>query len=662
MDIKMKFSSVSIEMDWRTLSLLACFVAGCFGFKMPALNDDSMFLEEFSSYMNQNIDKSIDPCRDFHGFACGNFKDNSHLGDVVRTTSVYKQLQNNTYEYIRKVLEESQDEILKVPKHYFQECLVYTKEQRLLDMDEILQSSEKYVEDWRTLTFDGIEELLYINTHHPESRQHIRLSGPTLRSTYEPNGYSALKENFGMSKYFDYSEDDYKKVQEFTKAYITLLENGQKAMAKASLNAFINHYSAANINWNEFFKTVSYGMITNSTQIYSAMHDFGPVLKFIRNTSPRVVFNYIKWTKVKKDYGYLLKNFTDKNAWKSFCTEEVMSKFRVALSSVVLKELVNSDRRSDLLKIAKSIRDRLYHNFDEYDWLDDSTKAFMKTNLKALEIFVGYTDDLIDANMSQKHYNGLGITEEDNFLTMNKKYVNFTKRNKFLKIGYPLEITTFISNLDPNAYAIRNIHSVVILATYMQLPMYHNLMPLSMKYSGIGAIIGHEITHVYDGKYWIYDYNYKNRSDLISNFAKVNYNERKACFESQYNKYSIEDYVNNGLQTLNENMSDNGGIKISYEAYVQAVGNETLNSYNDQRVLMNLDTKFTNRQIFFLQSAQIRCNSLTLDQIKEYYSSNLHSYDKFRINGMLSNMKEFSDAFKCPLGSNMNPLKKCELW
>lgn len=650
-------------MFWRLLVFLVCYAIGIHSFKLPAKDDDRGFLEEFSSYMNENIDKSIDPCRDFHRFACGNFQNNKHLGDAERTTSVYKQLQNSTTKYIQKVILESNEEVLKIPKIYLQNCLAYSNEQKLIDIDKILELCEKYVPDWRSLTFDGIEELLHVSHFHHEHKANILLSGAkSLRSKPDPNGFKSLQKAFGESIYFNYSEEDFDDVQEFIEAYKTLLENSQETLEKQSLKSFIDDYSSNKINWTEFFNTTSYGILKNSTEIFTAIEDFDPLIRFLRLSNPKVIFNYIKWTKVLQDYGYLKRNVSNRNTWARFCIEDTMSTFKVAISSVVLKKLVSPERRSDILEIAGSISDQLYNRIDNIDWLDESTKAFLKTNLNTLDIFAGYTDDSIDVNISQKYYEDLGVSEGDDYLEMNIKYIDFIKRKKFSTIGHSIEVAKQITRLLPNAYAVKKINNIFILATYMQVPMYHKAMPLSLKYSGIGADIGHEITHSFDGKNFVFDYNYKDKSDEISDFSKFRFNERKACFESQYDKFSMDDFVNNGLQTLNENMADNGGIRISYDAYVDSVGNETLDSYEDQKLLSNLDTHYTNKQIFFLHAAQMRCNSFTPAQVKEYYKSDVHSYDKFRVNGMLSNMEEFSEAFECPLGSNMNPFKKCYLW
>ena len=70
----------------------------------------------------------------------------------------------------------------------------------------------------------------------------------------------------------------------------------------------------------------------------------------------------------------------------------------------------------------------------------------------------------------------------------------------------------------------------------------------------------------------------------------------------------------------------------------------------------------TSEQLFFLNFAQLWCSSLRPEAIRNRLKSALHSPGKYRVIGTLSNFKEFAHVFKCPLGSPMNPLKKCSVW
>jgi len=110
-----------------------------------------------------------------------------------------------------------------------------------------------------------------------------------------------------------------------------------------------------------------------------------------------------------------------------------------------------------------------------------------------------------------------------------------------------------------------------------------------------------------------------------------------------------------GNITLGDNMSDNGGLKLAYDAYrVWAKG------HGVEPRLPGLQ-EYTPQQMFWLSYANVWCSKDTLKSLK-YRMTDVHSLNRFRIIGSFSNKKFFSDDFRCPLGSNMNPVKKCHVW
>lgn len=112
----------------------------------------------------------------------------------------------------------------------------------------------------------------------------------------------------------------------------------------------------------------------------------------------------------------------------------------------------------------------------------------------------------------------------------------------------------------------------------------------------------------------------------------------------------------NGTQMLGENMADNGGLQIAYHAYI-----EWVKRHGVEPRLPGLQ-QYTPRQMFWLSYANVWCEKSTMKFDEYMFKYSIHSPNNFRIVGPLSNIKDFSDDFGCPLGSNMNPAKKCKLW
>lgn len=112
----------------------------------------------------------------------------------------------------------------------------------------------------------------------------------------------------------------------------------------------------------------------------------------------------------------------------------------------------------------------------------------------------------------------------------------------------------------------------------------------------------------------------------------------------------------NGKNTLGENISDNAGTKEAYYAY---------NSWEERNGIeprLPGLSNYTSQQMFWIQFANIQCTKFYPDFLKTVVLTNPHSPSEFRVNGVLSNMLEFSNDFKCPPNSRMNPSKKCVVW
>lgn len=112
----------------------------------------------------------------------------------------------------------------------------------------------------------------------------------------------------------------------------------------------------------------------------------------------------------------------------------------------------------------------------------------------------------------------------------------------------------------------------------------------------------------------------------------------------------------NGTLTLGDNMADNGGLYITYNAYGRWV-----KEHGVEPRLPGLQD-YTPQQIFWLSAANTWCTKTTKNFDNYTIFNDEHSPAPFRVIGPLSNMKDFSEDFQCPLGSNMNPAKKCHLW
>jgi len=182
----------------------------------------------------------------------------------------------------------------------------------------------------------------------------------------------------------------------------------------------------------------------------------------------------------------------------------------------------------------------------------------------------------------------------------------------------------------------------------------------AVNYGAIGMILGHELSHGFDANGRVFNKDGELIDNLWTNYTTQGFEKRAQCMEEQYSKYSVDggelgQIEIDGKLTLSENIADNGGIRIAYWGYKDWV------KKNGKEMLLPGLNK-TNEQLFFLSFAQMWCSSYTPAAAYMLAKTDSHTLAKYRVIGTLSNIKEFSEAFKCKVGSRMNPEKKCHVW
>lgn len=111
----------------------------------------------------------------------------------------------------------------------------------------------------------------------------------------------------------------------------------------------------------------------------------------------------------------------------------------------------------------------------------------------------------------------------------------------------------------------------------------------------------------------------------------------------------------NGINTQGENIADNGGLKEAYAAYKKWVWR-----HETEPKLPGL--KYTPEQMFWISAANTWCSKYRPESLKLRILTGYHSPGQFRVWGPMSNSEDFSKDFACPIGSRMNPEKKCKVW
>jgi putative endopeptidase len=277
-------------------------------------------------------------------------------------------------------------------------------------------------------------------------------------------------------------------------------------------------------------------------------------------------------------------------------------------------------------------------------WLAPTTRTQAIGKLRRIARKIGYPDVWRD-------YSRLAIVRGDALGNLERSHA-FELAHQLAKIGRPFdrgEWDTTPATVNASYDPLRN--DVTFPAALLQPPSFDLGRNDAYNFAAVGFAIGHELTHSLDdeGRRFDGDGNLKDwwTPDDVREFER-----RSACFVDQYSGYTAVDDIHlDGRLTLGENVADNGGTRIALLAL-------EARHQGEERPVDGL----TLEQRFFVGRAQVSCDVRTPQFQRQVARNDPHSPNRYRINGVLSNMPEFQRAFHCPAGAPMVRKDPCRLW
>ncbi|GKT82149.1 peptidase family M13 [Colletotrichum tofieldiae] len=293
------------------------------------------------------------------------------------------------------------------------------------------------------------------------------------------------------------------------------------------------------------------------------------------------------------------------------------------------------------------------------DWLSAEVKKVAEDKVRSITEKIGYPDTspkTIDPQDMAKFY--YDLTVGDSYFNNTIKAASWYTTKLWSWLGKPTDKGIWLfSPSTVNAFYFPTFNDIFIQAGIEQQPLYDVAYPSYINYGGMGAVLGHELTHGFDDV----GHNYAPNGSLIKWFdesSEKSFTERAKCFSQQYSKFSVASpngtlvYVK-GNATLGENIADAGGLVTSFAAWKRQKAAGKTNNYD----LPGL-SKFTHDQLFFIQYAQSWCDVSGAPGYDVWLIKNdPHSPGYARINGTLDNSESFKEAFNCPVKE-----AKCKLW
>jgi putative endopeptidase len=330
--------------------------------------------------------------------------------------------------------------------------------------------------------------------------------------------------------------------------------------------------------------------------------------------------------------------------WKR-CTAAVDSDMGEALGKAFVDKTFPPEAKERTLAMVKQLEDALKTNIQGLDWMTDATKKQALIKLAAIDNKIGYPSKWRD-------YSSLKIVRGDN-LGNSLRSNAFEVHRQLQKIGKPLDKQEWqMTPPTVNAYYDPSENDINFPAGILQPPFYEFKADNAANYGGIGAVIGHELTHGFDDQGRQFDAEGNLKDWWTPEDAKA-FEQRAQCIVEQYDNFvAVDDVHVRGKLTLGENTADNGGLRIAHMALESSLGGkpgEKLAGY-------------TPEQRLFLGWGQIWCQNMSEPFARLMAQVNEHAPGRYRVIGVVQNMPEFAKAWGCKAGQQMVRQNACRVW
>jgi predicted metalloendopeptidase len=379
-------------------------------------------------------------------------------------------------------------------------------------------------------------------------------------------------------------------------------------------------------------------------------------------TSLEDLKNYLSWHYISTYAPELSQPFVDENfdfygrfltgakelqpRWKR-CVQLTDSNLGDALGQKYVAKAFAGQSKEKTQQLVALIERQMASDIDSLTWMSAATKQQALEKLKGVTNKIGYPE-------KWKSYEGVTVT--DNSLIADLRNTReYDLQRDLAKIGHPVDRAEFgMTPPTVNAYYSPLQNNINFPAGILQPPFYQNSADLAVNLGGIGAVIGHELTHGFDDQGRQFDAD-GNLRDWWTKQDDEEFKKRVDCIVNEYSHFSpVEGVTLNGRLTLGENGADNAGVRLAFMALTSGLEDGSVDK-------QKLDG-FTPQQRFFLGYAQIWCSNERPEALKNNARVDPHSPGEFRVDGVVQNMSQFASAFGCSAGQPMVSADACRVW
>ena len=320
-----------------------------------------------------------------------------------------------------------------------------------------------------------------------------------------------------------------------------------------------------------------------------------------------------------------------------------------ALGEVYVKKAFPPEAKARMKGLVNNLTAALRDDINTLEWMSEPTRKQAIAKLESFAVKIGYPDKWRD-------YSTLKVNR-DSFADNMLRAGQFEIHRGLAKIGRPVDKTEWgMTPPTVNAYYNPLMAEIVFPAGILQPPYFDLNADDAVNYGAIGGVIGHEMSHGFDDQGRKFDLK-GNLADWWTAEDAKNYLERATCVEQQFSSFKVDEVGmnQNGKLVLGESIGDLGGLKIAWLAFQK--------SLQGKPRAANIDG-FTPEQRFFLGWAQVWGRNQRTEAIRQQMLTDPHPLGRFRVNGPISNMPQFAEAFSCKPGDKMvrPPDQRCQVW
>ena len=415
-----------------------------------------------------------------------------------------------------------------------------------------------------------------------------------------------------------------------------------------------------NLNWASILTELGYKVKQDSVNVSNPK--FMVFIDSLLNKVPLDDWKvYLQWGVLKGAAAYLSSAFVDANfAYNQSLSGQkeqtprwqrmsglIDGQLGDLLGQLYVDRYFNQAAKARMLELVNNLQTTFDSRIKKLDWMSEVTKQRALGKLHAFVKKIGFPD-------KWKNYDGIVIKRDDFFGNL-QRCSQWAYNDNVNRLGKPIDKTEWgMTPPTVNAYYSPQKNEIVFPAGILRFPFFDFEADDAINYGGIGAVIGHEMTHGFDDQGRQFDAD-GNLQDWWTGTDAEIFKKRADEVVQQYNGFIILDSLHvNGKLTLGENLADLGGLSIAYEAF-----KNTRQGQSGEKI-----DGFTPDQRFFLNWSQVWRNNILPEAAAQRIVTDNHSPGMYRSNGPLTNIDAFYKAFDVKFGDKMYkaPEQRTKIW